>query len=438
MYGFGRKTMKRIRYSIFAGAFAIAFFATGAWAFEFHGYFRDGPGFNSKGGGQVCFQLPGSEFKARLGNECDHYYEFSLSEQVYKDPNGVEAKIEWMPAYGLRTTAPAGGGTYGYGTGNVYTQQIWGAIKMAQLGGASLWAGQRYYRRHNVEGLDWFYWNPYQGNVATGVEDVNLGFGKLALTLGRVDGTAPVVKSTYMVPEVRLYGIAVNPNGTLELGVDLGVATGNKSLQGPDAERISPWFTIEHFQDKFLGGWNKFTVQYAKGAEAAMKNGVLAGASGDPKQWRIVEQFVFLLANQWSGQVALVYQDLSHLLGGAPTTAASPATGAKIFSVEVRPSYHFTDYFKLQLDALYQTMSLKDKTAAVSGSPDMFKLTVAPTLVTGRGFFARPELRLFMTYASWNDAAVQLASAGGSTIASGAFGTDKSGVSYGVQMECWF
>ena len=442
--------MKRIGCVVRAGAIASAFLATSASAFEFHGYIRDTVGFNSKGGGQVCFQLPGSEFKARLGNECQHYWELVFDETVYKDQTGLEAKVEFMPAYGVDTTTPTGGGTlptsgttYGFGTGSVYTQQAWGAIKLPQLGGATVWAGQRYYRRHNVESADWFYWNPYQGDAAAGIEDVDLGFGKLAVSLGRVEavGTvaapARVVTGTYMVPEARIYGIAVNPGGAIEIGVDLAIAYDQNSALGANRTRLSPWFTVEHFQDRLLGGFNKLTLQYASGAASIMSSGILSGATSDPKQWRAIEQIVFLISNRVSGQAALVYQDQSNLLNGAATTAASPGSGARIFTAEIRPSYHFTDYFKLQLDAFFQTLSLKDATAITSAA-NLLKLTVAPTFVAGRGFLARPEIRFFATYGAWNSPAVALASALNTPIASNAFGADKDGTSFGVQVEAWW
>ena len=56
----------------------VASTATTASALDFHGYIRDTLAVNGAGGGQVCFQLPGSEFKARLGNECDHYWGLSF------------------------------------------------------------------------------------------------------------------------------------------------------------------------------------------------------------------------------------------------------------------------------------------------------------------------------------------------------------------------
>jgi maltoporin len=427
---------------------AFAFAATRASAFEFHGYFRDGVGFNSKGGGQVCFQLPGSEFKSRLGNECEHYWELSLSDTIYKDADsGIEAKVEFMPAYGLSTTVPGGNGNnFGFGTGNVYTQQAWGGIKLPALAGATVWAGQRYYRRHNVESDDWFYWNPYQGLGAGGIEDIDVGFGKLAFTLGRMDGslTVPATAATaaYMLPEARIYGIPVNPNGALEIGIDLAIASDQGSGLGAGRRGVSPWFTVEHFQDKFLGGFNKLTFQYASGAVSTMTSGALTGATSDPKQWRIIEQVAFFPIPEVSGQFILIYQDQDNLLNGG----VAQGSGAKIFTGEIRPSFHFSDSFKLQGDVFYQTLSVKNS-SAVAGAPSsaatLLKVTVAPTIVTGRGFFARPEFRVFATYGVWNDSAVALAStlnppATTPTIASGAFGSDKNGLSFGVQMEAWW
>jgi maltoporin len=63
------------------------------------------------------------------------------------------------------------------------------------------------------------------------------------------------------------------------------------------------------------------------------------------------------------------------------------------------------------------------------------KLTFAPTWSVGPGFWDRPELRLYVTWARWNDAANAAAGAGGLTgLADGA----TRGTSLGVQLEGWF
>ena len=70
-----------------------------------------------------------------------------------------------------------------------------------------------------------------------------------------------------------------------------------------------------------------------------------------------------------------------------------------------------------------------------AGTQRLTKLTLAPTWSTGPGFWDRPELRLYVTRARWNDAANAGAGAGGLTgLGNGA----TSGTSWGVQLETWF
>ena len=91
---------------IVLGATLFALAASQASAVDFHGYFRSGIGGNNKGGSQVCFQDPGSEYKFRLGNECENYAEWEFSQSLYKDKSGVEFVYDGMIAY---VTALAGG-----------------------------------------------------------------------------------------------------------------------------------------------------------------------------------------------------------------------------------------------------------------------------------------------------------------------------------------
>jgi len=59
------------------------------------------------------------------------------------------------------------------------------------------------------------------------------------------------------------------------------------------------------------------------------------------------------------------------------------------------------------------------------------KITLAPTLSVGPGFWDRPEFRLYVTHANWNSAA-------GNVTGQPAFADKTSGTSYGAQVEWWF
>ena len=173
------------------------------------------------------------------------------------------------------------------------------------------------------------------------------------------------------------------------------------------------------------------TFQIASGAVATMSPTPLSGATSKPRQWRVVEQLMFSPVPAISGQLVVVYQDQTDLVGGAEVQGS----GARIFTGELRPAWHFTEWLKLQVDALYQALDLKGSSASAAR---LVKLTVAPTLVAGRGFLARPELRLFATWGFWNAEAAALGTALGTPIASGAFGDDRSGLVVGAHVEAWW
>jgi maltoporin len=99
--------------------------------------------------------------------------------------------------------------------------------------------------------------------------------------------------------------------------------------------------------------------------------------------------------------------------------------------------WHINNYFKLQGELGYDEVKPSTGGAVNEQTRKLTKFTIAPTIVAGGGFWARPELRLFYTYATWNDAARDLwgGVAGGT---GGRFGSDTDGSTIGFQVEAWF
>lgn len=422
----------------------VALAAANASALDFTGYFRSGVGFDSKGGGQACFGLPGADFKSRLGNECDNYLEVGFGQTLWKDTSGVEFYYQFMPAFGLSTNSTPGT-AWGYGSGNLYVQQNWGSVKLPQLGGATIWAGWRYYQRHNIDNLDWFWWNPMQRQGAAGIENIGLGFGTLAFALGRLElSPESGATSAFIVPDIRLGNVGLWTNGTLELGVDLafygGGLGGTFAGTAYNSPSVSPWFTVIWTQGKVAGGDNTLAFQYGSGALYRMQSeggvnaagsppsgGVAAGlptGTSDSYQWRILDQFVYHPVPEFSGELALVYQDIVPAKDNEYT----------VLTAQVRPAYHFSEYFKIAADFAYQSMDVKKSTVVTTGTPWLFKASLVPTIVAGQkdGLWARPEIRGFVTYGGWGDLLP------GTSVANGVFGTDKNGLSWGFQMEAWW
>jgi len=88
-------------------------------------------------------------------------------------------------------------------------------------------------------------------------------------------------------------------------------------------------------------------------------------------------------------------------------------------------------YFKVLGEVGYDHVTKENGTDPMQ----LTKFTIAPALTTDRGFMARPEIRLFYTYAMWNDAARNLRVDSGNIYLTTNF---LSGQTFGLQGETWF
>jgi maltoporin len=410
-------------------------------ALDFHGYLRSGLGGSSGGGGQVCFQAPGAPFKFRLGNECDNYAELEFVQSLYQDKQGIEFYYDGMLAYDVpaaQVSEPLSGSL-------AVTQNFVGVKNLPFLGsGTTLWAGKRYFRRHDLHALDFFYLDA--SGPGAGVDDLVLGSLRLSFSLFQHKVSDLV---TYWRPDLRIRSIPLWDGGTLELVLELFVDPSRSGLAGE--QRVSPWATAE-WRQELLGGFNLLTLQYATGTAAPMKPVVAAGSPSDDQQWRLIEQLIF--KPQWlpelSGALTLVYLDRSQPApAAAPPASAPPFSSDRTLAAGVRPAWQFNDYFKLAGELGLVSNQPKDS----SGGPDgrvrhLFKATLAPTVLPlgapGAGYFTRPELRLFVTFAAWSQAAQLQGIAGqtcpvpGQSDPTNPFGCDRWGLTFGSSVETWF
>ena len=224
--------------------------------------------------------------------------------------------------------------------------------------------------------------------------------------------------------DLQLRGIKFWESGEFQLGFQyIANYSNNPATSGG-------WGVTFRFVQKVLGGDNKFVVQYGRGAGTGF--GTLAryyypdfSLYNDPNELRIrfVDVLTIQPGNGWFGaQVGVVYQhdDLGN--AGQVTNWLSAGT---------RVSVAFTEYFKVLGEVGF------DRVTKSNGSPEQYlsKFTIAPTISSGRGLLTRPELRLFYTWALWNEAA-RIA-----TVDSGMLFTNTiylSGSTFGVQAETWW
>jgi maltoporin len=384
------------RWLAWAVAAAAAAATTPAVAVDWGGYFRAGPGASKKDSSRSCYGLSGPGLKYRLGNECDIYGEFLLSQGFSKD--GVEYKAALMTnLYNPQTDT---------GDAKVGINQMYVEGKGYDIApDTTFWIGKRFYGRADVHIVDTFYTN--LSGVGAGA-DIPMGAGKLGLAYFKTDQNS---KDSGNRVNIDYSGIPVNQDGTLRVLGTLtdGNFTGGKSGFG---------LTLQHVQDKFLGGANTIWLQYAQGSAGLDGNFGSLIAGSDVKSVRLVESFHWQNGPLGGQAQAMVQTDRA---GGIKTNSAS---------IGGRVSYAITHNFKLLAELGYS-----QKKPDGGDTQKLTKFTFAPTLTTGQGFWNRPELRLYVTTAKWNAAANAAAGPGGLT---GAGDGRTRGTSYGAQVEMWF
>jgi len=388
-------THSRFTITLIAGA-VLGLASSAACALDWGGYFRAGPAATRSDAARACYGLAGPGLKYRLGNECDIYGEFAMS-QAFKT-EGVDYKAVLMTNLWNPQTDT--------GDAKIGINQMYVEGKGFDVApNATFWMGKRFYARADVHIVDTFFTN--LSGVGAGVTGIDVGAGKLAFSYFKNDQDS--VKSGNRF-NAELFDVATNPGGSLHF---VGTATDGNFTGGTKGLGLS----VQHSQDGFLGlgGNNSLWLQYAQGSAGLDGNFGDLSAPSAAKSMRIVESFTWQ-QGVFGGQALAMWQQDKN------------AAGLKTTSISLggRASYGVTKNFKLVSE-----LGISQKKPEGGETARLTKFTFAPTLSTGPGFWNRPELRLYVTTAKWNDAA-------GNVTGQTAFDGKTSGTSYGAQVEIWF
>lgn len=412
-------------------AVAAGVMSAQALAVDFHGYARSGIGWTGSGGEQQCFKATGAQSKYRLGNECETYAELKLGQEVWKEGDksfyfdtNVAYSVSQMDDW--ESTSPA------FREANVQGKNLIDALP-----GSTLWAGKRFYQRHDVHMIDFYYWDI--SGPGAGLENVDLGFGKLSVAATRNSETGGsytftsdrqrdyASKTANDVFDVRLAGLEVNPGGVLELGVDYGRANPRDNYRLEDgATKDGYMFTAEHTQS-ISGGYNKFVVQYATDAMTTWNSGHAQGTlNNDGHMIRVLNHGAIDFNDKWALMYVGMYQDID----------MDSKNGSTWYTVGVRPMYKWTPIMSTLLEVGYDNV----KSQSAGKHNDQYKVTLAQQWQAGDSIWSRPALRLFATYAKWNekwgynDNGYAVADTSTTTYSRG----DSNEWTFGAQMEIWW
>ena len=481
------------------GAIALASASMGAMAvsgedFDFSAYARSGIGNTSKGGEQLCFKAAGAPSKYRLGNECETYAELKFGADLY-DENGIDFKFGSNIAYKSEQQKDYEDVKPAIREMNIQATGVFGST----MPDAMLWAGKRFYQRHDVHMIDYYYWDVSGPGV--GIQNIDVGMGNLDIAWVRNKNdviydywlqisyqTQPIVTN---IVDFRWNDIKIMDDLYLELGFDYGVGSPPDKMPkvggkyDKDTFDKSGWMLTGELTWNILGGHNKTVVQYAKDA----MTGPGTGTSGNylqttdwykgNKLWRIMDH----------GSVTVMPNlDMMYVLGITQVkydgSNLYPHFGKKKtwLTAGIRPSWNWNnitsttlevglDHVKNASSSISRGLNANDSELFKS---KLWKMTLAQQFHPTFGNFIRPQIRIFATYANWDTPDKYYKNDGNKTApvpadfsnsctkatddkktcnALGlsyfdtatephqimdAFGTKSNGWTYGAQMEVWF
>ncbi|MEG7480176.1 maltoporin [Citrobacter freundii] len=437
-----------------AVAVAAGIMSVQAMAVDFHGYARSGIGWTGSGGEQQCFQATGAQSKYRLGNECETYAEIKLGQEVWKEGD-KSFYFDTNVAYSVAQQNDWEGTDPAFREANVQGKNL-----IEWLPGSTIWAGKRFYQRHDVHMIDFYYWD-ILGHGA-GIENIDLGFGKLSLAASRsqeaggsyafssqniYDRTKDTANDVF---DVRLAQLATNPDGMLELGVDYGRANTTDDYSLADGASKDGWmFTAEHTQS-MLKGYNKFVVQYATDSMTTQGKGLNQGSYGSSSVtidgvnyannvvnnngslFRVLDHGAISLGDKWDLMYVGMYQNLD----------MDNDLGTEWYTVGIRPMYKWTPIMSTLLEVGYDNV----KSQQTGDRNSQYKITLAQQWQAGDSIWSRPAIRVFATYAKWDEEwgyvkngndVTKYAAATNSGISTTSRG-DSDEWSFGAQMEIWW
>lgn len=318
------------------------------------------------------------------------YGNFRLGNELNWWEAGVKADIWQQDAAHFDTTLYLGSGE---SWGDVSTIQLWSAGHGLFAGNpdAKIWAGERFYRRHEVHMIDIKYWDT--SSTGIGIEDWDLGYAK-----GHFAWLSPNSSAdgrTLHNIDARLSDITLSESADLTLGINY-VFTQNSSYEEDNITTSGAMFSALYRQAWNYGS-NTLAFQYGTdalagglmSAEGGSNRKYSTGVEHDGHSWRIFNSGDLNLSEDFQVMYSLAYQD-NHL---------DNSEGEKWLSIGARPQYSWNNYMATAVEAGYESVEAQNG----SGTNDLYKVTLAQMFQAGKGLWARPSIRLFVTYSEKTD-----------------------------------
>jgi maltoporin len=388
--------------------------------FEFHGYLRSGFGVNSNGGQQVSFRAPGAGAKYRLGNESETYAEMTLTN------NWVQDKTGDSPWFKSQTTVTAMTDNLSNfdSSSRFYFREAFaegGNLFKGWAKPMTFWAGERYYRRHQIYTNDFFILD--MSGYGGGFEGLPAYKGSLAIAyIGGADGSqvSDVGRRAARNVDVRYYGVKMlGGESMFWYNRAYGLAASDTAGKFPNHGNN---FGFQHVVSELAGGYQKFTVQYGDGAAANFSTTPfqLDYLSLKPRTILVTDHLLLQPKPDFAVMPSFVFRTIR---------AEGLGSELKWAALGAQPVWYYHPHLSLAFDAGFDWVSVPDPAKPFSGW--LRKFTIAQQIGSKPEFFARPLVRVFATYANWSDALR-------GRVGGAPFMNSLHGFTAGIQAETWW
>lgn len=380
----------------------------------------------------VCFKAQGASSKYRLGNECESWIELAIYQDITFD-NGVVMHNQVRPIFlGANESS-----IDFFDWGELYSE-----LSNVLDNSAVFWIGRKFNQRYDSHMTDYWYLNMSGDGI--GVNDYDLGElalsysllfhklnpttvdndkytllqshdlrfvkeferGEITLFLNYMAVNGESFTATQKVEDVDGYAVGILYEDKKIFKEFFGMKGNNisgifyGSGVAQNAGAYTPYMSIVHEGEKFIDDLinNGKTIENSKTFRILNTNAFENDTIG------IMSNFVY------------EYRDNEDFTNEKQ----------RWLSAGIRPYWFMHRYTRLLMELGYDSV----ENEIANESYDLTKLTTAIEFALEKGVWERPVLRLYYTYASWNDETKDM----GSSYYSG----DTSGNNIGVQLEYWW
>lgn len=385
-----------------------------ALGFSTSGYIRYGYGHTRNRSTHTCYRAKGAHGASRFGNECNQYMDFQLKHDLgKKDGIYLHSEIGW-DFYAEE------GGTLALVKRDERFLQLHG------LGEVSLWAGRRTYRRKEAHLLDFKYSNLW--GEGFGWEDAPLLRGHWAYAYLSRPAEEGDIHSRHITHDFRVYDLPIDilpvQSATLELSANYAEMKPKPGYF--DRQTGFEGFSLNAVLDQQFrpGVSHKLSLQTGSGALADLDSrpSLRRDREGDPispdnyRTVRVVSESLIENLDRASIMLTQLFEK-RWVLGTQDSGFTWGSLGGRV-------KLYQSDAINYVLDGSVDYV--RDGEVGVSSL--VKKLSVALQFSRGRGFYNRPALRLYATYAELDDDYALTTREG----------LSESGVSCGIQFETWW